>query len=268
MHIHDRKGKLSTKFQEEINSLTSISISLILKCWSNRPQHQSRDYFCTAFPKHIYVSKLCMHIHDRKGKLSTKFQEEINSLTSISISLILKCWSNRPQHQSRDYFCTAFPKHIYVSKLCMHIHDRKGKLSTKFQEEINSLTSISISLKLKCWSNCLKPNRRVNYERRRCSNRPVVVSLHINTSQCCWTHDTLALATFLGSFARLPAAIETGFGLWAEKQPHSCISLFWIAVQDGCCVSVWKSSEWRQQTGEAQTGRGCLRLLQNIFSSP
>lgn len=38
----------------------------------------------TAFPKHIYVSKFCMHIHDLKWEQITKFQEEVNSLTSDS----------------------------------------------------------------------------------------------------------------------------------------------------------------------------------------
>ncbi len=209
--------------------------------------------YCLSKTHLQYVLKLCMHIHDPKWKISTKFQEEINSLSSISSRLKIKCSSKWPELQSCYNFCTAFPKHIYVLKLCMHIHDPKWKISTKFQEEMNSLSSISSSLKIKCGLNWLKPNRRVNYERR-CSNHSVVISLHINTSQYCWSHDTPALAAFLGSFARLPAATESGFGLWAEKQPHSCISLFWIAVQDGCCVSVWKSSERRQQTGEAQMG--------------
>ncbi len=84
-------------------------------------------------------------------------------LTS-SINLILWCgfcklhrnqWGSmgiRPQHERCNNLCTAFAKHIYALKLCMPTHDLTCEICTKFKEEINSLTSISSSLKTECWS--------------------------------------------------------------------------------------------------------------------
>ncbi len=47
--------------------------------------------------------------------------------------------------------CSAFPKQMYVLNLCFYIRDPKWEKFTKFQEEINSLTSISNQFKNQIW---------------------------------------------------------------------------------------------------------------------
>ncbi len=40
-----------------------------------------------------------------------------------------------PQNQRCKKMCTAFPKHIYVSKLCMYIHDPNEKYAPNFKNK-------------------------------------------------------------------------------------------------------------------------------------
>ncbi len=129
MHTQHPKWKIFTKFQDEINSLTSISSCLNIEYGSNWTQHISLIKMCIAFPKHICALKLCMHTQHPKWKIFTKFQEEINSLTSISSCLNIENGSNWPH----DKMCTAFPKHICVSKLYMHTQHPKWKYSPNFK---------------------------------------------------------------------------------------------------------------------------------------
>lgn len=71
---------------------------------------------CTAFPKHLHLLKLCMHVHDPKWKLFTKFQEEMNSLINISSILKIECGTNEPQHNRRV-------KHVWI---CTHLGNFRG----------------------------------------------------------------------------------------------------------------------------------------------
>lgn len=78
------------------------------KNWANCMETNGSQFYlntivvtklCLDFPKHIYVLNLCIYIHDPKWEKSTKLQEIINSLTSISTSLKIKYWSNWPAMQ-------------------------------------------------------------------------------------------------------------------------------------------------------------------------
>ncbi len=62
----------------------------------------------------IFVLNLCNHIYDPKWEIFTKFQEEINILTSISSSLKIEWGSIWPQHNRRVKLYIIWEAHMQV----------------------------------------------------------------------------------------------------------------------------------------------------------